>query len=135
MKITKDNYNELKSKDLENNYAKVWHVNEIREELLANSSTTTKANYSLPIGEGDIDITTKAGVVTIEQSLNDVSSVNFNLITTDITEDTVLLTTISNAAGLTLGTTYTIVNGSANVWIGNKSGVQATSIKVHFLII
>lgn len=37
MKITKDNYNELKSKDLENNYAKVWHVNEIREELLANT--------------------------------------------------------------------------------------------------
>lgn len=37
MKITKDNYNELKSKDLDNNYAKVWHVNEIREELLANT--------------------------------------------------------------------------------------------------
>ncbi len=37
MKITKENYNELKSKDLENNYAKVWHVNEIREELLANT--------------------------------------------------------------------------------------------------
>jgi hypothetical protein len=40
MKITKDNYNELKSKDLENNYAKVWHVNEIREELLANTPTS-----------------------------------------------------------------------------------------------
>lgn len=38
-KITKDNYNELKSKDLDNNYAKVWHVNEIREELLANSGS------------------------------------------------------------------------------------------------
>jgi len=38
-KITKDNYNELKFKDLENNYAKVWHVNEIREELLANSGS------------------------------------------------------------------------------------------------
>lgn len=39
MKITKDNYNELKSKDLENNYAKVWQVNEIREELLANTGS------------------------------------------------------------------------------------------------
>lgn len=38
-KITKDNYNELKSKELDNNYAKVWHVNEIREELLNNTST------------------------------------------------------------------------------------------------
>jgi hypothetical protein len=39
MKITKENYNELKKKELENNYAKVWHVNEIREELLANTPT------------------------------------------------------------------------------------------------
>ncbi len=37
MKITKENYNELKKKELDNNYAKVWHVNEIREELLANT--------------------------------------------------------------------------------------------------
>jgi len=37
MKITKDNYNELKKKELDNNFAKVWHVNEIREELLANT--------------------------------------------------------------------------------------------------
>jgi len=36
-KITKDNYNDLKKKELDNNYAKVWHVNEIREELLANT--------------------------------------------------------------------------------------------------
>jgi hypothetical protein len=36
-KITKDNYNELKKKELDNNFAKVWHVNEIREELLANT--------------------------------------------------------------------------------------------------
>jgi hypothetical protein len=133
MKITKQNYNELRTQELDNNYAKVWHVNEIREELLTNS--TTKANYFLPIGEGDIDITTKAGVITIEQALDTASSLNFNLITTDITTNTVLLTTISNAAGLTLGTTYSMSNGSANVRIGNKSGVQATSIKVHFLII
>jgi len=38
-KITKDNYNDLKKKELDNNYAKVWHVNEIREELLANTPT------------------------------------------------------------------------------------------------
>lgn len=37
MKITKDNYNELRKQELDNNYAKVWHVNEIREELLANT--------------------------------------------------------------------------------------------------
>jgi hypothetical protein len=35
MKITKDNYNELKKKELDNNFAKVWHVNDIREELLS----------------------------------------------------------------------------------------------------
>ena len=37
MKITKTNYNELRTKELDNNFAKVWHVNEIREELLANT--------------------------------------------------------------------------------------------------
>lgn len=39
MKITKTNYNELRTQELDNNYAKVWHVNEIREELLANTPT------------------------------------------------------------------------------------------------
>ena len=39
MEITKKNYNELRTKDLENNFAKVWHVNEIREELIANTPT------------------------------------------------------------------------------------------------
>ncbi len=38
--INKNNYNELRTRDLDNNYAKVWHVNEIREEVLANSSYT-----------------------------------------------------------------------------------------------
>lgn len=39
MEITKKNYNELRTQELDNNYAKVWHVNEIREELLANTPT------------------------------------------------------------------------------------------------
>jgi hypothetical protein len=37
MRINKQNYNELRTQELDNNYAKVWHVNEIREELLANT--------------------------------------------------------------------------------------------------
>ena len=39
MKITKTNYNELRTQELDNNFAKVWHVNEIREELLNNTPT------------------------------------------------------------------------------------------------
>lgn len=35
--ITKSNYNEIRTKELDNNYAKVWHVNEIRDELLAST--------------------------------------------------------------------------------------------------
>jgi hypothetical protein len=136
MKITKDNYNELRKKELENNYAKVWHVNEIREELLANSGgTTTKDNYFLPTGEGDITVTTNAGIVTIEQNLNNISTLNFNLITPDITVDTVLLITVTNDGGLVLGVTYNIITESANVTLSNRSGSQATGIKVHFLII
>lgn len=39
MKITKVNYNELRTQELDNNFAKVWHVNEVREELLNNTPT------------------------------------------------------------------------------------------------
>lgn len=39
MKITKSNYNELRTQELDNNFAKVWHVNEVREELLNNTPT------------------------------------------------------------------------------------------------
>ena len=39
MKITKTNYNELRTQELDNNFAKVWHVNEVREELLNNAPT------------------------------------------------------------------------------------------------
>ncbi len=41
MKITKVNYNELRTQELDNNFAKVWHVNEIRDELLSNAGGVT----------------------------------------------------------------------------------------------
>lgn len=78
-KITKDNYNELKSKDLENNYAKVWQVNEIREELLANSgggvTSITSGNEGLNIDPDTGDVTiTNTGVVSIKDINEDAFS-------------------------------------------------------------
>lgn len=45
MKITKDNYNELKYKDLDNNFAKVWHVNELADEVTTISANTYTPPY------------------------------------------------------------------------------------------
>lgn len=68
-KITKDNYNELKSKDLDNNYAKVWHVNEIREELLAN----TPESGSVTSVEGLV------GDITFQQSNTTTPNINIDV--------------------------------------------------------
>jgi hypothetical protein len=75
-RITKDNYNELKSKDLENNYAKVWHVNEIREELLANTGGGG-AVTSVEGLTGNIVFQTGASNITATAVSND-SSITFN---------------------------------------------------------
>lgn len=65
MRITKQNYNELRTQELDNNFAKVWHVNEIREELLANTptggvteitNTTTAYSESVALGTSNFSI-------------------------------------------------------------------------------
>jgi hypothetical protein len=78
MKITKDNYNELKKKELDNNFAKVWHVNEIREELLANT----------PEGGGVTSINDLSGAIiipdeNIESNIRVTTNTENNTITFD----------------------------------------------------
>lgn len=80
MKITKTNYNELRKKELDNNYAKVWHVNEIREELLANTPEAggvTSLNTSESTVTGDVTFQTTKTNITATISTED-NSVNFN---------------------------------------------------------
>jgi hypothetical protein len=76
MKITKENYNELKSKDLDNNYAKVWHVNEIREELLANTPEAGGVKTIEGL-EGDVVFQTNSTNITATINTED-NSINFN---------------------------------------------------------
>ena len=85
MKITKDNYNELKTKELDNNFAKVWHLNEIREELLTNTPTggvteiaNTDVAYSgrVTLGTSDYSIISADSGVAIQDNGSD----GFNLI-------------------------------------------------------
>lgn len=127
------NFKKYFSKPSDSQVARYGHVNALYDALSANIAT--KANYFLPTAEGDITITTKAGVVTIEESLQDISTLNFNLVTADVTVDTVLLVTVTNNNGFVLGLTYSITSGEANITISNRSGFEATDLKVHFLII
>ncbi len=80
MKITKSNYNELRTQELDNNYAKVWHVNEIREELLANTggggvTTITVGNN---VVEGNVVFqNSNSANITVTTDLQN-NAINFN---------------------------------------------------------
>jgi hypothetical protein len=85
MRITKQNYNELRTQELDNNFAKVWHVNEIREELLENTSTggvteitntTTGYSESVALGTSDFSIISTDHKVQVQDNGVD----GFNLI-------------------------------------------------------
>ena len=129
MKITKENYNELKKKELENNYAKVWHVNEIREELLANSNTTTKANYVAVSGE--VDITTNAGKIEVDGTTSSSILVNGDFVTQD---SIILLTCDTGGAGDVVTTLQSIDIGFFGIYY---SILDTTNdpIYIHYLII
>ena len=129
MKITKENYNELKKKELENNYAKVWHVNEIREELLANSNTTTKANY-VAVG-GEVDITTNAGKIEVDGTTSSSILVNGDFVTQD---SIILLTCDTGGAGDVVTTLQSIDIGFFGIYY---SILDTTNdpIYIHYLII
>lgn len=63
MEITKKNYNELRTQELDNNFAKVWHVNEIREELLAN--TPAVGVTSIAGLTGDVILTNNETTISV----------------------------------------------------------------------
>jgi hypothetical protein len=127
MKITKNNYNELRKKELENNYAKVWHVNEIREELLANS--TTKANYVAV--DGEVDITTNAGKIEVDGTISSTILVNGDFVTQD---SIILLTCDTGGTGDVLLTLQTVDTGSFGIYYSILDSTNNT-IYIHYLII
>jgi hypothetical protein len=65
MRITKQNYNELRTQELDNNFAKVWHVNEIREELLENTPTGGVTD----ITNGDVEYSESVALGTSDFSI------------------------------------------------------------------
>lgn len=79
-KITKETYNELRTQELDNNFAKVWHVNEIREELLANTggggvTTITTGNN---VVEGNVIFqNSNSANITVTADLQN-NAINFN---------------------------------------------------------
>ena len=129
MKITKDNYNELKKKELDNNFAKVWHVNEIREELLANSGATTKANY-VAVG-GEVDITTNAGKIEVDGTISSSILVNGDFVTQD---SIILLTCDTKGTGDVVTTLQTVDTGFFSFYYSILDTTNDT-IYIHYLIV
>ena len=129
MKITKENYNELKKKELDNNFAKVWHVNEIREELLANSSATTKANY-VAVG-GEVDITTNAGKIEVDGTTSSSILVNGDFVTQD---SIILLTCDTEGTGDVVTTLQTVDTGFFGIYYSILDSTN-DPIYIHYLII
>jgi hypothetical protein len=127
MKITKKNYNELKTQELDNNYAKVWHVNEIREELLA--SSTTKANYVAVSGE--VEITTNAGKIEVDGTTSSTILVNGDFVTQD---SIILLTCDTGGTGDVVTTLQTVDTGFFSFYY---SILDTTNdpIYIHYLIV
>jgi len=69
MKITKQNYNELKTHELENNYAKVWHVNELATEVEVLSSSSYTPPYKSYVAEFIFNPSTGVAVTQIYNDL------------------------------------------------------------------
>ncbi len=145
MRITKQNYNDLRTQELDNNFAKVWHVNEIRDELLANTPEAggvTSLNTSESTVTGDVTFqTTKTNITaTINEEDN---SVNFNYtlpyyeiigtITGDNTQTPVTVHYVSDSV-IDIEPLFDFATINSPLYTGTNNAVRlkATTISVEY---
>jgi len=124
------NYKKYFKKTSDAQVARVGHVNAVYSDL-----NLTKAEYSLPDGEGDVNITTKAGVIFIEAGIQSLSDVRFNILSESITTQTVLIATVINESNALTAVNCVRETGAISVSIANMSLSQASGVYLHFLII
>ena len=111
--------------------ARIGHVNALYTDLKITSSA-----YAFDVIDGDLPITTQAGVITLADPITGNTSVSFNLESNIITENSVILITAGTSGPeYTLLSSVTTIPGSADITITNISQDDAADIKVNFLII
>lgn len=124
------NYKKYIGRSTDAQAARIGHVNAVHSDL-----NLTKAEYSLPDGEGDVNVTTKAGVILIEAGIQSLSDVRFNIVSESITTQTVLIATVINESNALTAINCVRDTGSISVSIANMSLSQASGVYLHFLII
>jgi hypothetical protein len=145
-KITKDNYNELKSKDLDNNYAKVWHVNALYDAL--NSGGNYQSKFTVDTvtqtgGPGNgVTINADAGSITLAGT---VGGGQFNFVVTNdkVTDSSIILLTFKLNSAFDAPTTafgistYSITDGSFGITFARPASPTPSAIPltIDFLII
>jgi len=91
MKITKTNYNELRTQELDNNFAKVWHVNE-----MCGDTSNLQSKFTVDTGTvtvySSITINADAGAIALSDPVGG-GQANFTVNNNKVTASSIILLT------------------------------------------
>jgi hypothetical protein len=114
--------------------ARYGHVNALYTDL-----KITTGSVTLPTGESDAVLNTKAGVVTITDDITDRDVIHsYNIENDLVTENSIVLITVEisdETAAIIDYNIRNVANGTFNVAISCSTAADAKGIKIHFLVI
>jgi hypothetical protein len=124
------NFKKYFAKPSDSQVARYGHVNALYTNL-----KITVGSYDFDITEGDLTVTTKAGVITFLGDI-DMGGASFNLASTEILPSSVILLTIgsSNDAAL-VATTRSAGTGDVHIVLHNDDSIDAEDVVLNYLII
>jgi hypothetical protein len=110
--------------------ARYGHVNALYTAL-----KITTRSYEFDIPDGDLTVTTKAGVITF---LDDIvlGESSFNLVSTEISASSVILLTVGSGNDVRLvATTQPAATGNVHIVLHNDTLIDAEDVVLNYLII
>lgn len=138
MKITKSNYNELRTQELDNNFAKVWHVNEMCGDTSNLQSKFTTDFVTQPTSSTTpVTINAEAGIIELG-SVYSAGTLSFTVNNNKVTSSSIILLTVQtpNSQAFPWGlATSNIQNGSFEIKFYITPSATPLIYKFHFLII
>jgi hypothetical protein len=110
--------------------ARYGHVNALYTDV-----KITVGSYDFDIPDGDLTVTTKAGVITfLDDIVSGVSS--FNLVSTEISASSVILLTVGSGNDVRLvATTRPAATGDVHIVLHNDTLTDAEDVVLNYLII